>query len=181
MARRQISDVADIGARLVALRKAAGFTQQALAQEVGVSRRVIAYYEGETQHPPTTILPRLAQALGVSADELLDGNGRREALKPNSIRLQRKLQQLDQLGAKTIYPTGHGAKRKACIREVYHEDDIRVVQGDSRGALAEFSDNTFQCCITSPPYWGLRDYGIAGQIGAENDPAAYIADLLSAA
>jgi len=79
---------------------------------------------------------------------------------------------------KTIYPTNHGSKRKACVREVYHEGDIRIVQGDSRRALADIPDNTFQCCITSPPYWGLRDYGIAGQIGAENDPDAYIADLV---
>jgi len=62
---------------------------------------MIAYYEGETEHPPTTILPRLAQALGVSADELLNGNGRREAPPPAArVRMQRKLQQLEKLGAK---------------------------------------------------------------------------------
>lgn len=65
-----------------------------------------------------------------------------------------------------------------CVREVYHEDDIRIIEGDSRKALAGIPDNTFQCCVTSPPYWGLRDYGIDGQIGAENDPDTYIADLV---
>jgi transcriptional regulator with XRE-family HTH domain len=101
MPKKSTTDIAGFGERLVTLRKAAGFTQQELAQELGVSRRMIAYYEGETQHPPTTILPRLAQALGVSADELLNGNGRREAAPPAaSVRLQRKLQQLEKLGAK---------------------------------------------------------------------------------
>jgi hypothetical protein len=42
-----------------------------------------------------------------------------------------------------------------------------VIVGDSRTELAAFADGTFQACITSPPYWGLRDYGIKGQIGAE--------------
>ena len=43
------------GARLASYRKSAGFTQEQLAIEIGVSRRRIAYYERETQHPPTTI------------------------------------------------------------------------------------------------------------------------------
>jgi len=60
---------------------------------------------------------------------------------------------------KTIYPLADSTKRKACVREVYNEDDIHIVEGDSRRALAKIENNTFQCCITSPPYWGLRDYG----------------------
>ena len=79
---------------------------------------------------------------------------------------------------KTTYPVKHTAKRKMLVREVYHEGDIRIIQGDSRRALAEIPGNTFQCCITSPPYWGLRDYGIKGQIGAENDPDDYVAELV---
>jgi transcriptional regulator with XRE-family HTH domain len=101
MPKKNTTDISCFGARLVELRKAAGFTQQELAQELDVSRRMIAYYEGETEHPPTTILPRLAQALGVSADELLNGGCRREVpLVPVNIRLQRKLQKLEKLGAK---------------------------------------------------------------------------------
>jgi transcriptional regulator with XRE-family HTH domain len=101
MPKKSTTDIKGFGDRLVALRKAVGFTQQELAQELGISRRMIAYYEGETEHPPTTILPRLAQALGVSVDELLNGNGHREVtVQPMSTRLQRKLQQLEKLGAK---------------------------------------------------------------------------------
>lgn len=52
-----------------------------------------------------------------------------------------------------------------------------VVVGDALTVLAMIPDNTFACCVTSPPYWGLRDYGIAGQIGAEERLCDYIADL----
>jgi len=101
MPKKNTTDISGFGTRLVELRKAAGFTQLELAQELGVSRRMIAYYEGETQHPPTTILPRLAQALGVSADELLSDGGRLHTPPvPVSLRLQRKLQQLEKLDAK---------------------------------------------------------------------------------
>jgi len=101
MPKKSTTDIKGFGMRLVAFRKAAGFTQQELAQDLGVSRRMIAYYEGETEHPPTTILPRLAQALGVSVDELLNGNVHKEvSAQPMSIRLKRKLQQLEKLGAK---------------------------------------------------------------------------------
>jgi len=37
----------------------------------------------------------------------------------------------------------------------------------------------FRCCVTSPPYWGLRDYDIPGQIGAEEDLDEYVANLVS--
>lgn len=53
-----------------------------------------------------------------------------------------------------------------------------LIIGDSRKVLSEIASNTFQCCITSPPYWGLRDYGIDGQIGAENIVNTYIDDLV---
>ncbi len=171
MPKKSATDISGFGDRLVALRKAAGFTQQTLAQELGVSRRMIAYYEGETEHPPTTILPRLAHALRVSIDELLNGNAKCDAVPPDHALAQKPCK-------KTTYPRAGEAKCKAFVREVYHEDDVRIVEGDSRRALADIPDGTFQCCITSPPYWGLRDYGIQGQIGAENAPDAYIADLV---
>lgn len=51
--------------------------------------------------------------------------------------------------------------------------------GDTRKVLKDIPDDTFQCCITSPPYWGVRDYGITGQIGAEPLLPDYIADLVA--
>ena len=37
---------------------------------------------------------------------------------------------------------------------------IQIITGDCREELRRFPDNHFQCCVTSPPYWGLRDYGV---------------------
>lgn len=54
-----------------------------------------------------------------------------------------------------------------------------ILVGDSRELLKNIPDQTFQMCVTSPPYWGLRDYGIDGQIGAEKTVDAYYDDLVA--
>ena len=54
----------------------------------------------------------------------------------------------------------------------------RILVGDARLVLADIAAGTFQTCVTSPPYWGLRDYGIEGQIGAEVDLNDYLRDLV---
>jgi site-specific DNA-methyltransferase (adenine-specific)/site-specific DNA-methyltransferase (cytosine-N4-specific) len=51
--------------------------------------------------------------------------------------------------------------------------------GNSLEVLRDTPDETFQCCVTSPPYWGLRDYGIRGQIGAEGTVKGYIESLVT--
>jgi DNA modification methylase len=50
--------------------------------------------------------------------------------------------------------------------------------GDARALLADMPAGSVQTCITSPPYWGLRDYGCAGQVGLEETPDAYAAVLV---
>lgn len=87
------------GVRLAALRKAAGFTQVELAAEIGMTQRMLAYYEGQSDYPPVHLLPALAQALGVSTDELL-GVTRLTRAKAPSGRLQRRLAQLEQMPPK---------------------------------------------------------------------------------
>lgn len=62
-------------------------------------------------------------------------------------------------------------------RVVRGDDDCAVLTGDALRILRTAPDATFAACVTSPPYWGLRDYGIPGQIGAEGDLEAYIASL----
>ena len=54
-----------------------------------------------------------------------------------------------------------------------------VVNGDSRQVLATLPENIFQVCVTSPPYWSLRDYGIEGQIGLEQSLNDYISSLVA--
>ena len=53
-----------------------------------------------------------------------------------------------------------------------------IYQGDCIDILPTLEANTIQCCVTSPPYWGLRDYGVDGQIGLEETPDAYVSRLV---
>jgi DNA modification methylase len=55
----------------------------------------------------------------------------------------------------------------------------RILVGDVRNRLQELSDGSVQCVVTSPPYWGLRDYGHEGQIGLEQTPDEYVAELVA--
>ena len=55
--------------------------------------------------------------------------------------------------------------------------DSLIFEGDVRAALALLPDESMQCVVTSPPYWGLRDYGISGQIGLESTLAGFINTL----
>lgn len=61
----------EFGKRLASIRKARGFTQYSLADALGISNRMVAYYEAQTDYPPTHLLPKLSKVLKVSADELL--------------------------------------------------------------------------------------------------------------
>lgn len=88
------------GQRLAALRKARGFTQQEFADEVGISRRMVAYYEGQSQHPPTTHLPIMARVLKLSTDELLGtASIKQRPSREQDSRLGRRLKQIEKLDA----------------------------------------------------------------------------------
>lgn len=54
-----------------------------------------------------------------------------------------------------------------------------VIHGDTREVIKSLPSNTFNCVITSPPYWGVRDYGVEGQLGAERDINDYIKHLVA--
>ena len=97
MPKKTNAALVSFGARLVELRKAAGYTQQELADEIGVTRRMIAYYEGETDHTPSSLLPGLAKALGLSIERLLGTEPIKTARKTNNSRLQRRLQAIEKL------------------------------------------------------------------------------------
>lgn len=55
----------------------------------------------------------------------------------------------------------------------------KTLVGDCRHLLPTLATESIQCCVTSPPYWGLRDYDHPDQIGAETSPDLYVADLVS--
>ena len=54
-----------------------------------------------------------------------------------------------------------------------------VLTGDCRVALRDVAGSSAQCCVTSPPYWGLRDYGHEAEIGSEGSPVEYVENLVS--
>lgn len=92
------SQVSDFGERLAALRKAAGFTQVELAAELGISQRMVAYYESPQAAPPAHLLPTIANVLGVSIDELFGRNGKRRLVKQDGdSRLRRRLLAIEKL------------------------------------------------------------------------------------
>jgi DNA modification methylase len=55
----------------------------------------------------------------------------------------------------------------------------RILVGDVLQRLGELPDASVQCVVTSPPYWGLRDYGVAGQLGLEKTPEEFIAKMVA--
>jgi len=61
----------------------------------------------------------------------------------------------------------------------YREPGIVLLYGDCRDILPLLEPETIQCCVTSPPYWGLRDYGISEQIGLEKMPDEYVGIMIS--
>ena len=86
------------GERLASLRKAAGFTQIELAAELGVSQRMVAYYESPAATPPANLLPQIATVLGVSIDEMFGRSQKRKLVKQEGdSRLRRRLLAIEQL------------------------------------------------------------------------------------
>ena len=57
--------------------------------------------------------------------------------------------------------------------------NVSILQGDCLDVLKTLPDQSIQCCVTSPPYYGLRDYGVSGQIGLEETPEIYINKLVA--
>src|SRR5688572_13996572 len=63
---------------------------------------------------------------------------------------------------------------------VYYQDhSVQLLNGDVLDMLKTLPSEYVQTVVTSPPYWGLRDYGIEGQLGLEPTPDAYVAKMVS--
>lgn len=60
----------------------------------------------------------------------------------------------------------------------YERGGVRVFLGDCRTVLAALPAESVHCVVTSPPYWGLRDYGVAGQLGLEPTPEEFVAHMV---
>jgi len=64
------------------------------------------------------------------------------------------------------------------VKPFYERDGITLYCGDVLETLRQMPGESVQCVVTSPPYWGLRDYQIDGQLGLEATPEAYIAKMV---
>ena len=56
---------------------------------------------------------------------------------------------------------------------------IEIINGDSLEVIKTLPDNSVNCCVTSPPYWGLRNYGVEGQLGLEKTPEEYVGKMVA--
>jgi DNA modification methylase len=65
------------------------------------------------------------------------------------------------------------------MRPHYEDDWLTVYHGDARAVMAEMEPESVHCVVTSPPYWGLRDYGEPGQLGLEPTPEAYVESMVA--
>ena len=56
---------------------------------------------------------------------------------------------------------------------------VSILKGDCRDVLRTLPNASVHCVVTSPPYFGLRDYGNPGQIGLEPTPDAFVAEMVA--
>ena len=56
---------------------------------------------------------------------------------------------------------------------------VNILIGDCRNLLREMAEKSVHTCVTSPPYFGLRDYGMDDQIGLEQTPEAFVAEMVA--
>jgi len=55
---------------------------------------------------------------------------------------------------------------------------VEFITADCQTGLASLPAESVHCCVTSPPYWGLRDYGVDGQIGSERTPEDFVSTMV---
>jgi DNA modification methylase len=60
------------------------------------------------------------------------------------------------------------------VNPYYEDESVTLYHGDALDTLRTLPDASVGCCVTSPPYFGLRDYGVEGQHGLEGSPAEYV-------
>jgi len=65
------------------------------------------------------------------------------------------------------------------VKFMAEKDSLQILTGDSLVVLPTLDAESVQCCVTSPPYWGLRDYDHPAQIGAEPSPEGYVENLVA--
>jgi transcriptional regulator with XRE-family HTH domain len=86
-----------LGSRIASARKAHKFTQQQLAEQLGIAQQTLAHYEGARLRPPVSLLPELTKTLGLSSDELLGQDVTRDRKRGRPSKLQQQLEAISRL------------------------------------------------------------------------------------
>ncbi|MBI3265947.1 MAG: helix-turn-helix transcriptional regulator [Chlamydiae bacterium] len=94
------STIKDFGKRLAEIRKARGLSQRDLARELGISNRMVAYYEAQTQYVPSNLLIPLTKILKIPVEELLGVKNFKEYINPQAKSLWKKLRKAELLPKK---------------------------------------------------------------------------------
>ena len=100
MSKRKTDVIENFGERLAQLRKAAGYTQVEFAAEVGITQRMVAYYEAPNAQPPAHLLPQMAQVLGVGVDVMLGMTQPRKVKRLATNSLERRMLAIEKLDPK---------------------------------------------------------------------------------
>lgn len=100
MPKRKTDVMESFSTRLAQLRKVAGYTQIEFAAALGITQRMVAYYEAPEAHAPAHLLPQMADALGVSVDVLLGTKPPKRVKQLATNRLERRLLEIDRLDSK---------------------------------------------------------------------------------
>ncbi len=87
----------ELGSRIAQLRKEAGLSQQAVADELGIAQQTLAHYEVGRLRIPASLLPRLAQLFGVRGDDLLGLNTAGAGKRGPTPKLQQQIERLHRL------------------------------------------------------------------------------------
>ena len=90
-------NIKGFGKKVAALRKEKGLTQLQLAEKMGITRRAVAYYETESDNPPSHIIVLLSEALNVSADELLGIKPTKNQNEEPNLALIRRMKRIEKL------------------------------------------------------------------------------------
>ena len=87
----------EFGKRVARLRKQAGLSQQAVADELGIAQQTLAHYEVGRLRMPVSLLPKLAQLFGVPGDDLLGLTGTSAGKRRPTPKLQQQIERLHRL------------------------------------------------------------------------------------
>jgi transcriptional regulator with XRE-family HTH domain len=97
MSKRKTDAIENFGERLAQLRRDAGYTQVEFAAKVGITQRMVAYYEVPNAQPPAHLLPQMAHVLGVGADVLLGMAQQRKVKRLATNSLERRMRAIEKL------------------------------------------------------------------------------------